>query len=182
MKGIAAGQYHSNAGMPSHFEKMESNPAGRNRRSVWNLATQPLPFEHYAAFPEALVEPLILCGTSEWGCCSECGAPWVRVVEKIYHSRLQYKQTGETTLTEGRNRNVTRMGDGMNVETTGWKPTCAHEHTDPVPCVVLDPFAGSGTTLRVATRLGRKSIGIELNETYVSDILRQRTAQGGLGL
>lgn len=32
--------------------------------------------------------------------------------------------------------------------------------------VVLDPFLGSGTTLMVANRYGRKGIGIELNDTY----------------
>lgn len=32
--------------------------------------------------------------------------------------------------------------------------------------LVLDPFAGTGTTCRVAAELGRRSIGIELNPTY----------------
>ena len=39
--------------------------------------------------------------------------------------------------------------------------------------MVLDIFAGSGTTLRVASKLGRNSIGIEINEEYL-EIARKR--------
>jgi DNA modification methylase len=45
-----------------------------------------------------------------------------------------------------------------------------------VPAVVLDCFAGSGTTLLVAQRLGRRSIGIELSESYCQ-MSRERIAQ-----
>jgi len=69
--------------------------------------------------------------------------------------------------------------------TTGWQPSCQcidgpfpdfigdQEPTvgtcsfvEPIPCTVLDPFAGSGTTLCVARRMGLHSIGIELNPDY----------------
>lgn len=36
--------------------------------------------------------------------------------------------------------------------------------------VVMDPFAGSGTTLRVAARLRRKAIGIEIVSEYVASM------------
>ena len=42
--------------------------------------------------------------------------------------------------------------------------------------IVLDPFMGSGTTAYVAQRLGRKWIGIELNDEY-ADIIKERTKQ-----
>ena len=45
--------------------------------------------------------------------------------------------------------------------------------------VVLDPFMGSGTTASVAQRLGRKWIGIELNEEY-AELINKKTAQGEL--
>lgn len=53
--------------------------------------------------------------------------------------------------------------------------------TVPIDAVVLDPFAGSGTTLRSAKDLGRKAIGIEIEERYC-EIAARRCAQETLAL
>lgn len=45
---------------------------------------------------------------------------------------------------------------------------------------VLDPFAGSGTTLLAADRLQFNAIGIEQDAAYVADIHRRLNADGGL--
>jgi DNA modification methylase len=76
----------------------------RNKRDVWWIPTRSTKWAkdlHFASFPEALVEPMILAGSGP--------------------------------------------GD-----------------------LVLDPFAGSGTTGAVAIRLGRRFIGIDLKPEYIS--------------
>lgn len=52
-------------------------------------------------------------------------------------------------------------------ETLGWQPSCKCGRTDTVPAIVLDPFSGSGTTVRVARAHGRIGIGLELNPEYI---------------
>jgi DNA modification methylase len=92
-----------------------TNPAGRNLRSVWTIATQPYPGAHFATFPQALVEPCIKAGSPEGG-------------------------------------------------------------------VVLDPFAGSGTTGLVAQRLSRRAVLIDLNGEYLEQVMdRNRDIPLGLG-
>ena len=74
----------------------------RNRRNVWTVNTQPYAGAHYAVWPPALVEPMILAGS--------------------------------------------KPGD-----------------------IVLDPFAGSGTTGAVARLHGRRFVGLDISLVYLRD-------------
>jgi DNA modification methylase len=160
-------------------------PTSRNLRSVWTIATEPYPEAHFATFPQALVRPCVLAGTSERGCCATCGAPWERLLEKDGErpshsgskkpSALMLERRGAKSLESS------VFADGMlnTYRTSGWCQTCAHYAAPTAPCIVLDPFAGSGTTLKVAASLGGHSIGIELNPSYVR-LAEHRTAQGAL--
>lgn len=53
-------------------------------------------------------------------------------------------------------------------------------NADVVPCTVLDPFFGSGTTGLVADRLQRNCIGIELNPEYAAMAERRIAREAGL--
>jgi DNA modification methylase len=150
---------------------------GRNKRSVWEIATSPFPEAHFATFPPALIEPCIKAGTSERGCCAKCGAPWVRQVEKPDFTDQPKRKTskdahlrnGDRTSAgqawqEWRNANPDRQ--------LGWAPSCKCD-APTVPCTVLDPFGGAGTTGLVGDRLQRNAILIELNPEYAA-MMRRR--------
>jgi len=123
------------------------------------------------------VTPMILAGTSAHGVCSACGNPYVRVVERTeptyWSERKAYDYNGRKaeskpndnymSISKGRPEN---SGVGYrHVATTGWAATCACD-APVVPATVLDCFSGAGTTAIVAKRLGRRFIGIDLNEEY----------------
>lgn len=186
--GVGNGLNRTDRGVGREFF---GNPAGRNRRSVWEIATQPTPEAHFATFPEALVEPCIKAGTSERGCCPECGAPWRRVTEREEDAGLARSAGGkadeqpETDRAKrlGQRRNAARAAGGNHTNPFGgrvtarWEPTCTCSAGDPIPCVVLDPFGGSGTVAKVARDLGRSSVMIELNPAYVG-IMKKRLRVG----
>ncbi len=151
---------------------------GRNKRSVWHIATQSFSEAHFATFPEALVEPCIKAGTSERGACPECGAPWRRVVEKEVSDVPRYnsKSAGRKDCNYGDSDSTTLRARKITIKGEYWRPSCTCGG-DPVPCTALDPFGGSGTVAKVARDLGRSSILIELNPAYV-EIAKKRLRIG----
>ena len=56
------------------------------------------------------------------------------------------------------------------VKTDNWEATCrCRDGVGVRPCVVLDPFVGSGTTCMVALEEGRSAWGVELSEKYLTE-------------
>ena len=151
------------------MSKEAQQAMGANKRDVWTIATQSYTGDHFATFPEKLVEPCIRAGTSERGVCAQCGAPWERCVESTGHVNQResaHVPNNCPTKTDSTGWAPTKRPTG------GWQPTCACD-ADVVPATILDPFCGSGTTGVVALRQGRSFLGIELNPEYVQ-LGRQR--------
>lgn len=149
-------------------------PGGRNRRDVLAIAGEKFTGAHFATFPRALVEPFILAGSSP-RCCEQCGAPWTRITKK---SRFKDPKDGRNSC---RGQGSQREGTGKSVregrewlridtvETIGWRPSCTcADAAGSAACVVLDPFAGTGTVGAVALKHDRTFIGIELNPDYAA--------------
>lgn len=146
---------------------------GRNRRSVWTITTKPYSGAHFATFPPEIPEICIKAGTSEKGQCPECGAPWVRVVSETGRKYNDHFVLGKAAVTQtGGKKTSTLNGKPAERTTTGWQPTCSHD-LEPVPQIVLDPFAGSGTTVMVAQALGRVGIGLDISDEYL-ELARER--------
>jgi DNA modification methylase len=155
------------------YERMEEailngetplSPAGRNKRTVWTVSTKPLALAHFATFPPDLIEPMILAGTSQHGCCATCLAPYTRVVER------EPMQIRNGPKAGGYGSRTTDALSGTMIapaesRTVGWRASCTCGASI-VPCTILDPFAGAGTTIMESLRHGRDAIGVELNSGY----------------
>jgi hypothetical protein len=179
-RGPSHGEEHS-GGLPKlqlDARKSHSKASAqmlRNKRSVWVIPTESFPGSHFATFPQKLVEPCVLAGTSEMGACSKCGAPWTRSVELKYKKIRNGTYSGPKTAGRAHAKfGGARYSKRLNriVSTVGWKPSCKCG-ADVVPCIVLDPFIGSGTTGLVAVKARRNFIGIELSADYAEMAMKR---------
>jgi DNA modification methylase len=186
------GHGRRHAGFNARWDAAEANgtaPVGRNLRSVWTISTEPfsskkldVDSDHYAIFPQALVRPMLLAGCPE-RTCPTCGAGWVRVVERgeadcEWQARCGADSSGgysgratkdyASARAQDPSATKARILAGMRKRhTVGHRPTCSCSDNDgSLPGLVLDPFAGRGTTLKVAWALGRRSVGFELSAAY----------------
>lgn len=144
------------------------NPAGAPPLDWWKLSPGGYQGAHYAVWPSDLcVTPIKAMCPRE--VCRVCGEPRRRIVEQTpeyAEQRAEMNRTHGSWTEQGTGR-LTGKGiqpyghiDTRQVETVGWTD-CGHD--DYRPGLVLDPFAGTGTTLAVAHGHGRDAIGIDLD-------------------
>ncbi len=104
---------------------------------------------------------------------ADCELAWTNLdmAVRIFRFRWQGMLQGNMADKEDRKHPTQKPTPLMN-----WCIGLADE-----PNTILDPFMGSGTTLRAAKDLGRKAIGIEIEEKYC-EIAAKRMAQEVLAL
>lgn len=138
-----------------YFEK------GKNKRSVWKISPKPTPEAHFATFPEELVETPIKAGCPEF-ICKKCGKPREQIFKKIGTEKTPpiggVKKAGGFNPTYSGNTEIAIM------EFDKWSDCGCNAGWSPGVC--LDPFLGSGTTMKVARYLRRICVGFELNTEY----------------
>ena len=118
---------------------------GKNPTDVWALPPGRRVGDHRATFPEALVRRPILA-TAPPVVCTKCGRAWRRSKRRVqFLEGVPQPRPFVACLC----RAPTRHG------------------------LVLDPFCGSGTTLRVARELRRDGLGIELSSRFAA-LARER--------
>lgn len=170
---------------PKELLKCVTSIVGRNTTNVWYVGTSRKGKNHFAAYPEELVERPIAMTCPEWVTVK---GPRRRITRDTVYSEGRGKSKrifGQFTLAKSE-ADETQMGpeDRERLEslrtksgrddtarhyiprypkTTGW--TLAKQPTS--PGIVLDPFGGTGTTGAVAIKLGRRFIGIDLYQECV---------------
>jgi site-specific DNA-methyltransferase (adenine-specific) len=145
---------------------------------LWKMATAPYKGAHYASYPYALPKRLIeaMCPLRV---CTVCGRPSERIVERDELAMSAGMRTVNAGNGGGRSakngRATTQEATGEHHDRTinttlGWSD-CGHNSWR--TGVVLDPFAGSGTTLEAAQAVGRHAIGIDFDPRN-ADLAQQR--------
>ena len=159
-----------------------STHAGAPPLDWWKISPKGYAGAHYAVWPSELcVKPIKAMCPRE--VCRDCGQPRRRITEPNYvgaKSGQPYEaHVWASSVQDGKAAHTAKRPDeGARSlpKTVGWSD-CGHDNWR--PGLVLDPFAGTGTTLAVAHGHSRDAIGIDIDERN-ADLARERV--GGLFL
>ena len=161
-----AENYHEQTpGRPAQKFGQQNNivNSGANLRNVWTVPIRGFSGAHFATFPPRLIVSCILAGTSERGVCSDCGAPWTRIVDVEGRRGVDWNPSKDR-LRHGQSRS--QSAQVIERKTAGWTQGCECEPANRIPATILDPFGGAGTVALVAERHGRSSVTIEISPEY----------------
>ena len=139
------------------------NPIGKNPGDTWQINTEGFGGSHFAVFPLELVRRPILA-TCPLYICKKCGMSRERIMKTTTLNRTATDGKGNGELSDG------SFGSSVHRQ-SGWSDCGCQSGFD--AGWVLDPFAGSGTTLEFCRQNNRNAVGIELNSDYKPMIVKR---------
>lgn len=99
---------------------------GANIGNIWRMPTAMSAEKHFAQFPEQLPEICIKAGSSEYGCCSECGKPYARILERVVNDYRTERYADGSGYDDRRKPNdIFAQATSSTIKTIGWKATCS---------------------------------------------------------
>jgi DNA modification methylase len=173
---------------------------------LWEITTQASVSHHSSTFPDELPRRCILLSTADM-CCAKCGAPYEPLIEKGKldlvaavrmggrkkdggYDGVEQKDYKKLRAQEPSKTKARIIASLVKKNVVGWEKWCSCvfdrleiESDEPttVPCRVLDPFAGVGTTCYVGISEGRDCTGIELDpESFQVASFQVECAEAGL--
>lgn len=165
---------------PQRWEREGTNhvearfhPDGKNPSDFWNITTKPFKGAHFAVYPEDVCIKPILSSCPQW-ICRKCGKPRTRITKVVNRFTQQWGERRTKPWFQDKREMPQKIISESVLEHIGSTDCGCGAGFD--SGIVLDPMCGSGTTLVVAKKFGRKYIGIELNPSYIEIALKRLAA------
>jgi DNA modification methylase len=155
-------------------------PVGEKQRGFEVEGKENVVQEHVAPFPEALIKPYLasLCPPQV---CVKCGNPPKKIYENTGKRTKEEEEELKRMIEE---KGIPRQTLGLKIPSSGSRVlkeekwcSCNAERKSGV---VLEPFLGSGTSMKVARDLNLSCIGFELKPEYVSYAMKRVNWNNGI--